>query len=870
MVATALAAPAPSAAQATATVRGTVVDAQNAAIPGAGIDVVCGTAQRRTRTNAAGQFSLSGLPAAACSVTATSDRFEPLTRDVNLQAGDAVVALELQVQAFTADVLVTPSRGSEQGAAGLAESTSVTTRAEIDSRPYTLLAQVLREEPGIYVQQTTSAQVSPIIRGFTGQSNVYLVDGVRYNQAAWRSGPSQYLSWIEGAAIDRIEVVRGAGSVQYGSDALGGTFNLMSAPPLFSRDRLQTAGNAEVFFGSGDESAGAQGEVSFRTSRATLQVGGSGRRVGDLRAGGGLDSHSALTRYFDLPSTVLYSRQPDTDFRQGGAFAIANLNAGRAASVRALFMHEDQNGASRYDRVLGGQGVYRSGFDPQRLDFGFVRYQNANVPGLDGVSATVSLNRQADGRFEQSRPTSNLDTQNATTRTFGYQLQGQRSVGSRQFLVFGTDIYRESITDANRAIITQAGVSTPNRPDIPNGTGYNSAGVFLQDTFDVLPNLLQLKGGLRFDRFGFSTVEDRALGVTAENVTQQAFTFQTAAVVRLADGLNATVNVTKGLRAANSADLGSVGLSGGGGFSIAPTTAAALGGQVGTTAAAGAVSTGALVPDLGPEQVYQYEVGLKASTSRFGGSVSVFNMEFQDFIERRAIVFPAGIVGSTISGFDVVRQDATGLAYIAQDVRPIVTTVNAGRARIKGFDVNGDVRLTSSLRASAYASVSTGRLLESDQFVRRMPPPMGGANLRWTGQRAWVEGVLTFALEQTQLNSGDLSDARIGGVRTRASIATFFNGTATDLGLVQNGILLETGETLAQVQTRVLGTANSGQLFTSQAGYAVFSLRGGLDLTPQIGITVLGENLGDVNYRHYGSGVDAPGANVQVRARVRF
>ena len=61
------------------------------------------------------------------------------------------------------------------------EAMSITTRRDIDSRPYTLLPQVLREEPGILLQQTTSAQVSPIIRGFTGQSNIYLLDGVRLN-----------------------------------------------------------------------------------------------------------------------------------------------------------------------------------------------------------------------------------------------------------------------------------------------------------------------------------------------------------------------------------------------------------------------------------------------------------------------------------------------------------------------------------------------------------------------------------------------------------------------------------------------------------------------------------------------------------------
>jgi outer membrane receptor protein involved in Fe transport len=137
-------------------------------------------------------------------------------------------------------------------------------------------------------------------------------------------------------------------------------------------------------------------------------------------------------------------------------------------------------------------------------------------------------------------------------------------------------------------------------------------------------------------------------------------------------------------------------------------------------------------------------------------------------------------------------------------------------------------------------------------------------------QRLWAEGVVMFAADQTRLNSADLTDARIGAVRTRNSIATFFNGTAADMGLVQGGVLVATGETLAQVQTRVLGAATSAPLYDSGPGFAVFGLRAGIRLTTQIDVTVLGENLGDVNYRLYGSGIDAPGINVQVRTRYRF
>jgi outer membrane receptor protein involved in Fe transport len=331
-----------------------------------------------------------------------------------------------------------------------------------------------------------------------------------------------------------------------------------------------------------------------------------------------------------------------------------------------------------------------------------------------------------------------------------------------------------------------------------------------------------------------------------------------------------TASVNRAFRAANAADFGGIGLSGGGGFEISPTTAASLGAYVGTTGAAGAVSTGDRVQQLRPEVVYQYEAGLKAALGGFSGAVTAFDLELYDFLQRRALVFDSSIVGTTISGFTVVRTDNTGLAYIAQDVRPIATSVTVDRARIRGVETEGEMRVNDSLMLSAYFSMSNGQVLPDGEYVRRMPPPMGGAKVRWSRSRWWTEGVATFAAAQTRLNSGDLGDARIGAIRTRSSIAGFFNGTATDMGLVRDGILLATGETLAQVQDRVLGSAASAPLFTAHPGFVVFGLRGGIRLSPSFDVAVLGENLTDVNYRLYGSGLDAPGVNVHVRLRYRF
>ena len=153
-----------------------------------------------------------------------------------------------------------------------------------------------------------------------------------------------------------------------------------------------------------------------------------------------------------------------------------------------------------------------------------------------------------------------------------------------------------------------------------------------------------------------------------------------------------------------------------------------------------------------------------------------------------------------------------------------------------------------------------------------IPTRCCGGRLRWAppARDVWVEGTSGFAWRQTRLSPGDLSDARIGATRSRGSIARFFDGKATELGLVEDGRLVETGETLAQVQDRVLGPALAAPFYTSTPGFVVLGARAGWQVSRDVEFVAIADNLTDRNYRLHGSGVDGPGVNVQLRMRYRF
>jgi outer membrane receptor protein involved in Fe transport len=633
---------------------------------------------------------------------------------------------------------------------------------------------------------------------------------------------------------------------------------------------VRSGGTVELTGASADMMGGVRLLGQVESSRISANAGYGATTVGDLRGGGGTDSRAAVTRFLGLPADLPDGRMPDTGYDMRFGFGNVVVRAGASGIVSGSYVMQTQTGVSRYDRLAGGQGLFASGFTPQRLDLGLLRYEGSAGRWLDRWSATVSINRQEDGRFEQARPSSRLDRQSSVTTAYGYQLQGFRFYGGRHQLLAGVEAYDER-QSAERTLVEPSGAISAARPDVPNGTTYLTMGGFVQQVSEVWRDRLLLRGGLRYSRFRFATTADPTVGVVDDRVVADAVTFQVGAVAMVAPFLNVTANVSRGFRAGNSADLGGIGLTGGGGFEISPGRAVGLDAFVGSNEGATAVSTGQRVGALAPEIADTFELGIKLHDGPVSGSVSVYDVELRDAIQRRTIIVSSPAVGTNIAGFEVVRQDEAGRIYVAEDARPIVTRVNLSRARVVGIDAEASLALGLHWKAAGYFSMSNGSA-DDGEYLRRMPPPIGGFSLRWsdTGRHLWAEGVMGFARRQTRLNSGDLGDARIGASRSASSIAGFFNGPAVDQGLVSGGTLISTGETLAQVQARVLAGQPSSPLFLSTPGFVTIGFRAGWQPTPTIGVTVIGENLSDRNFRWHGSGVDAPGRSVQARIRYHF
>lgn len=190
-----------------------------------------------------------------------------------------------QAIASDGEIVVTADRASRP-ADEVAQSVTVITAAEIERRQAQAVVDLLRTVPGVTLTRNggvgTATGVN--IRGAESDQNVALIDGVKLNDPSAPGGGFNFGELLVGN-IQRIEVVRGSQSVIWGSQAIGGVVNLLTAPPTDElrvnaraeggwRDTAQVVGNVSGRIGPVAASAGAG---YFRTDGLSAFAGGRER-----------------------------------------------------------------------------------------------------------------------------------------------------------------------------------------------------------------------------------------------------------------------------------------------------------------------------------------------------------------------------------------------------------------------------------------------------------------------------------------------------------------------------------------------------------------------------------------------------------------
>ena len=123
----------------------------------------------------------------------------------------------------------------------IAEKVNIISSEDIITQRPSSGADLVGLSPGVRIQKSQGGGGSPVIRGFEANRILLVIDGIRLNNAIYRSGHLQNAITIHPNTIERVEVVFGSSSVGYGSDALGGVIHYYTRSPLInSEEKIKT------------------------------------------------------------------------------------------------------------------------------------------------------------------------------------------------------------------------------------------------------------------------------------------------------------------------------------------------------------------------------------------------------------------------------------------------------------------------------------------------------------------------------------------------------------------------------------------------------------------------------------------------------
>jgi hemoglobin/transferrin/lactoferrin receptor protein len=888
-------------------VSGMVRDSSGAVVSNAEVSLL-NTQQvvlRRTQSDAEGKFKFTEVDPGSYVVVTSQKDFSAQREVVQIRAGEVKeLDVVLQINPLSETVSVTAEAGLVADARSISQPINVITEKKILDRATEVIAQVVNEEPGVNLQRTAPSLSAVFVRGLTGRNVGVYVDGIRYTTSAQRGGVGTFFSLIEPSSLETVEVLRGPNSSQYGSDVLGGVVNFISRAPQYGGKDREWHGNTSVFFSSATNGFGGNTFVSYGTRNYGVLLNVNARRINRIRPAGGLDSHSALTRYLGLPSNIFGERLPDTAFTQYGGLIRTNFSLDEKTQLLFSYARNQQDGGKRYDQLLGGDGNLIADLRNLMTDLFYARISRQKLGWFDNASFTFSYNGQREERVNQGgqgNPTAAITFQRERTNVFGFNVYFDKQLGERNTILIGADLYRDRIKAPAFTFDPVTGVSAASRPRIPHGARHLSWGLFVQDIFNVIPNRLRLSGALRYNLASYKSLAANApLGATGQPLFPDdsarfgALSGRLGAVLTVGGGFDIAARYARGFRAPNTTDLGLIGLVGNG-FEVDAATAANLGGFVGTTAGADAVSSGIRVTRLRPEVTDSFDLSLRFTSKSFAAEITGFTSKLKDVYFDQALVLPPGAVGKFLGSEQIVSQNANGLVFVATATSPVLVRVNYDNARFNGVELNTQARLHKAFSLNGnFTYIRAHSLLDGSppNVEGGVPPATGFISFRYQPRtRFYIEAYSTMTGRQNRLSSLDLADRRTGAARSRTNIQNFFRRGAcvrsvttpgaTGCGST-GGTLISTGETLAQVQNRLLpigATINGVTIInndtavpthTAVAGYALFGLRTSFKFAERSEIFIDLENIFDKRYRGISWGVDGAGRGVTIRYRYKF
>lgn len=553
----------------------------------------------------------------------------------------------------------------------------------------------------VFIQKSQQGGGSPMIRGFSANRLLISVDGVRMNNAIYRSGNLQNIISLDPFAIESAEILFGPGSVIYGSDAIGGVMSFSTLKPMPSKtDELLVNGSGISRFSS------ANGEFS---SHMHIAIGGrkwasvsslSFNRFGDLRMGRfGPDEYlrREYVQRMDSVDRVVTNDDPliqkPSGYEQISMMQKIRFQPTDAWNIEYAVYYSETGNYSRYDRLLRYRnGLPRSAewnYGPQlwlmnKLEVSHQAYRKL----YDFMTLRLAHQLAEESRFDRDFGKNFRNLTNEKVNAYSFNADFTKRLNEKQVITYGIEgVWNDVLSQGRRENIA-SGLVNQAASRYPRST-WASLAAFATFQHRFSEKLLLSAGG-RYNQFILNADFDTTyfpFPYTNAELNQGALTGSAGLVYHPERSWTIGLNLATGFRAPNVDDLGKL-------FDSEP----------------GAVMVPN--PDLKAEYAYNIDLGIaKSFGDRARVDISAFYTLLDQALVRR--------------NFSFNGQDSI---FYAGELSRVLAIQNAASALVYGLQAGGELKLGSGFSVYSHLTWQMGEeeLEDGSKSPLRHAAPMFG------------------------------------------------------------------------------------------------------------------------------------------------
>ena len=700
-------------------------------------------------------------------------------------------------------VVVSATRWNQLNRDVPAKITSISAKDVALQNPQTA-ADLLGLSGEVFIQKSQLGGGSPMIRGFSTNRLLIVVDGVRMNTAIFRSGNLQNVISLDPFAIGKTEIFFGPGSVIYGSDAIGGVMNFQTLKPHLSIDADPfISGNAVARFSSADQELTGHLDVNVGWKKWASITSFSHTNYNDLRMGtNGPDDYLRPNYVQRQDSTDIVITNPDPLVQTPTGYAQTNL----MQKIRFApndnwdftygFHYSTTTDVSRYDRLLRTKnGLPRSAewyYGPQIWMMNVLNIENKATSGIYD-QMNIRLARQY---FEESRHDRDFNkpmkyNRNEKVDASSVNLDFTKSIQEKHQLFYGLEYIFNKVTSTGTDEDITTGEVVPGPSRYPQSK-WASYAAYLTYHYKMTEKF-SLQAGARYNLYAMDCEFDTTFypfPFTTAEINSGALTGSLGFVFNPAEKWSLSADFSTGFRSPNVDDVGKV-------FDSEP---------------------GSVVvpnPDLKAEYAYNAEVDI---AKVFGDYLKIdlvaYYTYLQDAMVRRDY---------TLNGQDSIMYDG--------EMSQVQAMQNAAFATVYGIQAEVEVKIPGGFGFSSQINYQKGE----EELDDGTTSPLRHA-APWFGMSSF-----TYSAD-----------------KLRMDLYATYNGKVSNENLPPE----------EQGKDYMYAKDDDGNPY-SPAWYTL-NFKVIYQITDILSVSGGVENLTDIRYRPYSSGITAPGRNFILSLKASF